>query len=175
MTCAMGWTMRASFWLKPMATPTGMVQRAEMSRAALTRRKVAQRAGQEPAEIGPGNSAEQHQGLHDSPCACDEDHDDEGPEDRCAFAFVAVIIDGVDDLVVAAVGQAAEDGLFDAGPELGRERGEARAAEKLEDGRGDAVGGLDLLEFEFVAPGDERTPEELVGGDDDEDDDGDAG
>jgi hypothetical protein len=51
---------------------------------------------------------------------------------------------------------------------------EVGAAQQLEDGRSDAVGGLDLLEFELVAPGDERTPDKLIGGDDDEDDDGDA-
>ena len=52
---------------------------------------------------------------------------------------------------------------------------EGGALEEFEDGRGDAVGGLDLFEFELVAPGDEGAPDELVGGDDDEDDDGDAG
>ena len=41
MTWATGWTILASLGLRPMETPTGMVQAAEMRRAALTRRKVA--------------------------------------------------------------------------------------------------------------------------------------
>ena len=45
---------------------------------------------------------------------------------------------------------------------------------QFEDGRSDAVGRLDLLEFELVAPGDQGTPDKLIGGDDDEHDGGDA-
>ena len=54
-------------------------------------------------------------------------------------------------------------------PGRGLRRLERRSS--VENGRGDAVGGFDLLEFEFVAPGDERPPDQLVGGDDDEDHD----
>ncbi len=57
----------------------------------------------------------------------------------------------------------------------GRELKSVERRSSVEDGRCDAVGRLDLLEFEFVAPGDERTPDELIGGDDDENDSGDAG
>ena len=49
-----------------------------------------------------------------------------------------------------------------------------RLGEQVQDRRGDALAALHLLELELVAPGDERTPDELVGGDDDGDHGGEA-
>ena len=63
---------------------------------------------------------------------------------------------------------------------IGRPGGAGRRVRAVErcssvkDRRGDAVGGLDLLEFEFVAPGDQRPPDQLVGGHDDENQHGEA-
>ncbi len=42
-----------------------------------------------------------------------------------------------------------------------------RLREEMQNGRRDVLGALHLLELELVAPGDQRSPEELVGGDDD--------
>ena len=87
-----------------------------------------------------------------------------------------VFVEGLNDAAFFGVRHAAVDGLFDAGPDAaGKGTEQAGAAQQFEDRRSDAVGGLDLLEFELVAPGDERTPDELIGGDDDQDHDDEAG
>ncbi len=68
------------------------------------------------------------------------------------------------------------DGLFDAIPDAaGKCLQNPGAAEELENRRGDLVGRLHLLEFEFVAPGNQRTPHELIGGNDDENHSDDSG
>ena len=68
------------------------------------------------------------------------------------------------DRLLDAIPDAAGEGLADAG-----------AAQEFEDRRSDLLGGLHLLEFEFVAPGNERTPHKLIGGNDNQNHGGDAG
>ncbi len=75
---------------------------------------------------------------------------------------------------VEAVGAALGEALVDAlGERLGgvtEQSGERLGVgEEVEHGGVDALAALYLLELELVAPGDEGTPDELIGGDDDED------
>ena len=75
----------------------------------------------------------------------------------------------MNDAAVSCLRHAAVDGLFKAVPDAaGQGTEQAGAAEQFKDGRSNAVGGLDLLEFELVAPCDERPPCKLIGGDNDE-------
>ena len=61
--CASGWAMRARRGMKPMATPTGMVQSAARSSEALTRRKVAPAPLSSSTNLGAVQLPQQQHGL----------------------------------------------------------------------------------------------------------------
>ena len=89
-----------------------------------------------------------------------------------ATAFGGCIVNGLDDPAFAGAREAVANALFQRAPSAGGYTGEnAWPLKKREDGRGHAGGGFDLLEFKFVAPRDQRTPNQLIGGHNDRDQD----
>ena len=168
----MGWTMRARRGLRPMATPTGMVhsggdEKRRIDAAGRLRRRLRSssfKSGQvivlsmttackapqpttatRPQPRGDQNQTELRVGFSSS----------SGWTTRHSF-------------VRARRRKIGSSMLVQTRPGSELRRLERRSRARI--GRADAVGGLDLLEFEFVAPGDEWAPDKLIGGDDDEDD-----
>src|SRR5271157_4010275 len=124
---------------------------------------------QQQAQFVPGDGAEHEDSLRGAPTCNDDCGHGQSPESGGGFAGLA-FIQRMDDAAVFGEGHAAVDGFINPGKDAaGQGSKQAGAAEQFKDGRSNAVGGLDLLDFELVAPGDERAPGQLIGGDDDED------
>ena len=85
--------MRARRGLKPMATPTGMVQSAEISSAALTRRKVAPAPSSSRRRSAQVTVRSISDGLEDCPAGDDDDHGGERPEADGAFSAVRIFVE----------------------------------------------------------------------------------
>src|ERR1039457_1153331 len=114
--------------------------------------------------------------MEGAPADNNRGHYSQDPESGRVFAAGWFFVEGMNDAAFLGASHTAIDGLFDAGPDAaGNGTEESRPFEQLQNRGGDAIGGLDLLEFELVAPGDKGTPDQLVGGDDDEDYDRETG
>ena len=119
------------------------------------------------AQVRPGDAAQHEDGLHRT-IGDDQNHRaGKRPQFCRGLAAGRVFVDGMNDAALLGVRHAAVDGFFNAGKDAaGKGTEEAGFAQQFENGRSDAVRGLDLLEFELVAPCNEGTPDQLIGGHD---------
>ena len=129
--------------------------------------------------LGAREGPEQKQGLGGGVGHSDDgDGEDEGPGEvgaGCEFAAVDRVVAGVDggeavEAIGTSAGEVAVEALGERPGGMAHEAGDgAGVGEEMQNRGVDALAGLNLLELELVAPGDQGAPDELVGGDDDED------
>ena len=109
--------------------------------------------------------------------AHETDGDDcESPKTCGVFVVLLIVVKRLDDAAGPGAGHASVDGLFQACPDTaGNFADDCGSLEQGQDGRGDTISGLHLFELELVAPGDEGSPDDLVGGNDNQYDHCDSG